>query len=159
MLDYALFRSILEELRNVYPAKLHPNDISCLKEVSTDKRDKVIAYLSEHGLINVRMDPVRRGSQAVWSRAAITMRGIDFLEPDGGLSALAAPTIRIAPESLIAIIDEALARNNVSEAERSAVQEGLRVAGKAGLESAVGKIVDVLVEHAPGFVTRLFGAL
>lgn len=140
MLDYALFRNILEELSEVYPRGLHPNDLLCMKSFSIIEKSKPLAYLCEHGLINMALQ--YRGNQPVYGRATITMRGIDFLQPDGGLSALTAPTIRIAPESFIAMIDSSLAARNVPAEERSVISETLRVAKAEGLSVVFNRLID-----------------
>lgn len=140
MLDYALFRSILEELSEVYPRGLHPNDLVCMKTLSVIEKGKPLAYLCEHRLITMGLQ--YRGKQPVYGKATITMRGIDFLQPDGGLSALNAPTIRIAPESLIAMIDASLAARNVPAEERGIISEALGVAKTEGLSIVLNRLID-----------------
>lgn len=147
MLDYALFRRILEELHGAYPRALHPNDLACMKHLMLAEKSKPLAYLREHGLIAMSLE--FRKEMPVFGKAAITKHGIDFLMSDGGLSALAAPVIRIAPESLIAIIDAALAARGVPADRRGAIQKALGVAEAETVKTLVRKLVEAGIAHLP----------
>lgn len=151
MIDYSLIRAMLERLREAYPGK-----VDGLYKLAPDEGKAVqhLAYLREHGLIEISISRDKLGNYNI-SRAAITAKGIDFLQPDGGLSALAAPTIRIAPESLIAIIDAALASRNVSAEDRSLIQKGLGVAGPEAVKVCVKRLIEAGIAHAPDLLALL----
>lgn len=131
MIDYALIRQILERLYAVYPAteegiwKIDPNENKCVQHLS---------YLAEHGMISVPISRDKKGNYSI-GRAKITSRGIDFLQPDGGLSALAAPIIRISPDSITALIDAALITRNVPADQRSVIQKSTWGCRAGGSES------------------------
>lgn len=149
MVDYDLIRRMLERLQDAYPDKV---DGLYRMESDEDKAVRHIAYMFEHGLIDVNpFSKNKRGYNI--GRARITAKGIDFLRPDGGLSALAAPTIRIAPESLISAIDAALVDRNVPAGDRSLIQKTLGIAGPEGIKQIVTRLIDAGITHAPDLLS------
>ena len=106
-----------------------------------------LCYLREQGLIDMDVQKILGGRSI--GGIKITARGIDFLRSDGGLSALAAPVIRIAPENLIAIIDAALAARGVSAVRRGAVQKALGVAKAETVKTLVHRLVETGIAHLP----------
>lgn len=156
-LDYALLRGILATLKTVYPGRMRMSSIPCLVAYGIERAEEPLMYLLEHGMIDM---PVQRplGGRFAFGKITLTAKGLDFLQPDGGLSALAAPVIRISPDSLVAIIDEALAARGISEEERSAVKKSLGIAGEEGIRAVVGRLVEAGASHAPD-ILRLFGLL
>ena len=149
MIDYNLIRKMLGRLQEVYPDRV---DGLWRMEPDEDKSVRHIAYMREHGLIEAaHFSKDKRGYNI--GRIRITAKGIDFLSPDGGLSALAAPTIRIAPESLISVIDAALANRNVSTDDRSLIQKALGVAGPEGVKQLVTRLIDAGIMHAPDLLS------
>ena len=142
MLDYALFRTLLEELANVYPERMLVENISCLQNMPQKERDMLLTYLAEHALIYAEKMPYRRGNKTLWYPVKIKAKGIDFLQIDGGLSALYAPIVRIAPESLVAAIDQALVKHNIPKEERGKIQKWLlNTAGTAVIQEIVKKLI------------------
>ncbi len=82
-LDRALQRQLLEHLRDLYPDEesrldAHPSF------ASTSNLWANVTYLRGHGLV----EGARRASRWEFSNLRITVRGLDFLEDDGGLSAI-----------------------------------------------------------------------
>lgn len=154
MLNYAAFRHILEELYMSYPKGVSPSQIVSLCAIADNEQEKTLCYLAEHGLITVPVQKYLGGGRS-YGRVTITKNGIDFLQPDGGLSALAAPVIRIAPESLIAVIDQALAAKGVSCEQRGLIKKSLGIAGAEALKVAVQRIISAGITYAPD-ITKLF---
>lgn len=157
-LDYALLRGILSTLKKVYPGgRLPMTKIPCLVEYGIENADKPLMYLYEHGMVHFAIQRYL-GGRVAFGKISITARGLDFLEPDGGLSALVAPVIRIAPDNMLAIIDSALAARGISAEERSVIKKGFGIAGEEGIRAAVGRLVEAGVAHAPD-LARLLGGL
>lgn len=154
MLDYAAFRHILEELYAHYPKGIGPNQIVSLTALPESEQEKTLCYLAEHGLVTVPIHKTLGGGRS-YGRVTITKGGIDFLQPDGGLSALTAPVIRIAPESLVAIIDQVLVSRGASIEQRGFIKKSLGAAGSEGLKVIVQRLVDAGIAHTPDLM-RLF---
>lgn len=153
--DYALMRLVLGELSAHFPRRVDWRRLPSLSNLQIDYMLAFLAYLHEHGLIEFEIHKALGGYMTP-GRLKITAKGLDFLQPDGGLSALAAPVIRIAPASIVAIIDEALAARGISSGERSVIKKGLGVAGEEGIRAVVGRLVEAGIAHAPD-VLRIFG--
>ena len=100
-LDRELQRRILERLRQSYPAPVYARDISPL-EPDASKLVFNLAYLGEHELLETKIDFSSDGNNTPrWTRAALTAQGVDFLEDDGGLSAiLGVVTVKLHAETL-----------------------------------------------------------
>ena len=148
IVDYELFRNILTTLADTYPDRLRMSQIPSLVTYGVKNAGRPLCYLREQGLIDMDVQKFLGGSMSIGG-IKITARGIDFLRSDGGLSALAAPAIRIAPENLIAIIDAALAARGVSAVRRGAVQKALGVAKAETVKTLVHRLVDTDIAHLP----------
>ena len=137
-IDYEFIRAILERLDKEYPARVakpwgdESDDVKIVRHLS---------YLVEHGLILASITTDKRGNYNI-SRVQITPKGIDFLLPDGRLSALTAPMIRIAPDSLSTLIDAVMEARNVSSEERSLIKKAIRIAGTEGLTTIVRRLIE-----------------
>lgn len=153
-IDYAFIRARLKKLYQHYPARI-PTPWRGIRNDDDDAVPRHMCYMLEHGLIAASITRTRNGDYTI-SRTSITAKGIDFIQPDGGLSALAAPVIRIAPDSMIAIIDQALAARGITQEERSAIKKGLGIAGEEGIRAVVGKLVEAGIAYAPS-IGHLFG--
>ena len=84
LLNRSLQKEIMIAVRGSYP------EFKKLKDICPDANRHVfsfnVGYLEDHGLIQVKwVDSLRRIEPA---QACITAKGIDFLEDDGGLSAI-----------------------------------------------------------------------
>lgn len=147
IVDYKLFRNILTTLADSYPDRLRMSQIPSLVIYGVKNAGRPLCYLREQGLIDMDVQKILGGKSI--GGIKITARGIDFLRSDGGLSALAAPVIRIAPENLIAIIDAALAARGVSAVRRGAVQKALGVAKAETVKTLVHRLVETGIAHLP----------
>ena len=146
-LDYALIRAILQELEEVYPNSLVPSHLRCAAGADEKKLVKLLYYLEEHGKITMPVHKYLGGGRTL-GKLTITKNGIDFLQPDGGLSALTT-SIRIAPESITAIIDAALAGREASETERDIIRKSLEEAGPEAVRTLVGRLIDAGIKYVP----------
>lgn len=151
MVDYPLIRSALEELFGPYPAGISRKDIVSLQGIDMHSSEKILHYLKAHGLIDGLFSKALGSNTCV--QAKITEKGIDFLQPDGGLSSLAAPVIRIAPENLEAIVAAALEQRTMPEEERSVVKKALAMVGKEGLTVIVQRLIEAGITHAPNVLS------
>lgn len=95
------------------------------------------------------------GGQIAIGKVSITAKGIDFLEPDGGLTALAAPVIRLSPDSLVAILNEALAARDIPAEEKGVIRKMLESAGAEGLKTIVQDLVRAGIKYAPDLLRTL----
>lgn len=95
-LDRNLQIKLLEQLADVYP---HSMNIKMLIGNEGDKELQNLAYLEEHGLVNITWVGEKRDVKPV--SAAITAKGLDYISDDGGLTAeLSAVIIKLDKETL-----------------------------------------------------------
>lgn len=154
MVDHALIKRLLAELAAIYPNSCSYTEIAALPSPLDDNGEKMLFYLAEHGLINMPINKRTNGNYSV-GRITITVKGIDFLQEDGGLSALAAPVVRISVENIAAVIDAALVARGTPDADRSLVQKALGVAGPEVVKGFVQRLLDVGISHTPDILTLL----
>jgi hypothetical protein len=94
-IDRSFQRSLLLWMRDKYPSMAH--DVP----KSLDGNDRLfyfnLLYLQEHGLCEALTQESLDGKFS-WGGAKITAKGVDFLENDGGLSAiLGVVTVNFTP--------------------------------------------------------------
>ena len=125
-------------MNKAYPARVkkpwgdEPDDAKIVRHM---------AYLVDHGLVLASITTDKNGKYYI-GRVQITPKGIDFLLPDGGLSALTAPLIRITPDSLSALVDAVLEARNVPVEERNFVKKALGIAGTDALTTITRRLLE-----------------
>lgn len=140
-LDYALIRDILILLKDAYPKRGNPWGLAASHGYSEEQILGHVAYLGETQHINGGYQQAL-GGNFLRGKAKITEKGINFLEPDGGLAALTAPVIRIAPESFTALIDAAIAASSIPAKERSRIRKILETAEAETIKTVVQKLIS-----------------
>ena len=154
MLDYEIIRNVLTVLREAYPRGIYYSQAHCLAHMGHEQAYKVLFYLKGHGMIDFAVQETLGGQIAI-GKVSITAKGIDFLEPDGGLTALAAPVIRLSPDSLVAILNEALAARDIPAEEKGVIRKMLESAGAEGLKTIVQDLVRAGIKYAPDLLRTL----
>ncbi|WP_167481303.1 hypothetical protein [Acidovorax cavernicola] len=147
--DRELQRKLLEFFRGQ-----HPDDSTAphMGAASTREVYAALVYLKGHGLVEMeRSRSSTLDKDLLWK---ITSKGIDFIEDDGGLSAiLNVVTVRFEAESLKALLEAPIRRLDVPEDERNkyvkALEELPAEATKSLMEKIVGLTVDKAVEAGP----------
>lgn len=150
-------RILLETLREEFPHYMERVTLGRnikkhqrVNEATYDsKTDKIFEfnfyYLIEHGLIkqhNFQDDELEDYYQPKYR---ITPKGIDFLENDGGISAiLNTVTVKFDVNNVRELVEAGLLKANVSEERKSVLKEALRKAPGIIFQ----KITDKLLEKA-----------
>lgn len=120
-----------------------PSNNSDLNEsLRLDPPNKLLAplsYLEEHGLLKKEFTY----SGQVLPDALITAKGIDFLEDDGGLSAiLNTVTVKFDMDNVREIVEAGILKMDVPEEKQSALKEAIRQAPGSMLQTAVSTMVE-----------------
>lgn len=140
-----LQRSILEALLDAYPDG--HDELEGLGD--WDDCVKNLYYLSELGLITLDADVFMSGVHDVRS-AKITAAGIDFLEQDGGASAiLKTITVKLHEDTLRQLIEAKVQAFDLPEEEKSGILKALREAPGETTKQLITKLVDLGMESAP----------
>lgn len=120
MIDRAFQRDILDRLKQLYPHGM-TDPVKEFEDISERKIWANIVYLMEHGLVD-GISAATESSPVRYMNVRITARGIDFMEDDGGLSAvLGTVTVRFAEDQF----KEMLASHIKSIAGPSSVKDRL----------------------------------
>lgn len=146
-------KKLLQILFNAYPNHLQKNAYVELKSMF-DSDDTFIAnllYLEEHELIHSGLQQHLNDYSINFGAIKITAKGIDFIQQDGGLSAiLNVQTIKfhrdavIVLEDLIAISNmsseqKEKAKSTLGEMSTEAIKTVVQAVATAGLSALLGK--------------------
>ena len=149
-LNRALQCEVLRKLRDAYPERVNIND--------WPNHDQLLAnlcYLHEHGLVDVWHSPMISNVQAI-SRPKITAKGLDFLEDDGGMSAILSTVIvKLNPDDLRSLLAGRVESSDLPDKEKSALAHAIRSLSTTGLQSLIDRLVNDAVANWPGVLQIL----
>jgi hypothetical protein len=149
MLDRALQRQILELLRGHYPRGAIPvRDL----ELSEEQAAANLRYLEEHGLCESGV-MVGADGHLAFGESTIRAAGLDFLEDDGGLSAiLGVVTVRLHADTIRSLIDARIETSSMPAEEKSKLRKIIANLSEAGLRAATTDLVKSGLDHLPDAV-------
>lgn len=152
MIDRALQRQILELLREHYPRGAIPvRDL----ELGEEQAAANLRYLEEHGLCKSGVI-IGADGHLQFGPSTITATGLDFLEDDGGLSAiLGVVTVRLDADTIRSLIDAKIETSSMPAEEKSKLRKILANLSEAGLKAATTDLVKSGLEHLPDAVHLL----
>ncbi|MDX3740181.1 hypothetical protein [Pseudomonas sp.] len=140
-----LQREILERLQSAYP---NTDD----RVLGIDGDGQTLAnlfYLKEHGMVQFDSTQYLDGSRNTYN-IAITAKGIDFLEDDGGLGAiLGTVTVKLHEDTLRQLIEAKVQASSLPEEQKSGILKALREAPGETTKQLIAKLVDLGMENAP----------
>lgn len=163
-LDRALQQKILSGLSEIYPVGTHNladlKNLSRLDEIDDDALLVNVTYLSEHGLLISGYKRIGRLHEVIFQHVGetkITASGLDFLQDDGGLSAiLDTVTIRIDPRQFAEMLAMRIeADEKISHEKRSEIAAALRNLPAKAIEKLSSKAIDWAVENLPNALPQL----
>ncbi|MGH9869712.1 MAG: hypothetical protein ACREAA_16305 [Candidatus Polarisedimenticolia bacterium] len=147
MLDRDLQRELLTKLREAYPEFL---DLSTHERFKETDLHKNAFYLVEHGLVEPvaqRIDVM--GAPSMIFTARITAQGLDFLEEDGGLSAmLGTVTVRLAPDTLKALLEARVDASALPAAEKATLKSKIRQMAGTAVEKVFWKLFEEMLKRS-----------
>ena len=142
----------LRALREKYPGSVNLSEPTAPDIAAAD-----YTYLEELGLIvSFGTDPFRTETgDLVWEdiRLKITAVGLDFLEDDGGISAiLRTVTVKIDPDDLRALIAARIEASDLPAEEKSRIAHAIRSLPAQALRDLTTRLVNEAVTRLPGAV-------
>jgi hypothetical protein len=156
-LDRQLQFKLLELMRDCYPSPLHrvPQDIRKLDEDFFFN----ILYLEEHHLCVTEIQQSLDGHFS-WGGAKITAKGIDFLEDDGGLSAiLGVVTVRLEADTVKRLIEAKIDEAELPADEKIKWKSFVSGLSETSLQAATSDLVQSGLHHIPNIIEMLRGLL
>lgn len=155
-LDRELQRKLLEELREHYPAPHYTNRMAHLH---TNPRHLMAnaAYLIEHDLVagELRMTS-SGGGDFMPTRLVLTAKGLDFLEDDGGLTAiLGTLTVRLHADSIRDLLVARIEAAEMEDSVKSQLIAQVKSLPAKGLESMVAGLAKEGLARLPNAIQWL----
>ena len=146
MLDRAVQRQILELLREHYPRSVtaaHDLNLGAQQAAANLK------YLEEHGLCKSGMK-LGEGVSIQFSQSTITAAGLDFLEDDGGLSAiLGVVNVKLHADTIRDLIGAKIETSTMPAEEKSKLRKVLAGLSEASLRAMTTDLVKSGLDHLP----------
>lgn len=152
-LDRAVQRRILEGLRDSFPGMGTPKDLGF------QQNDRAwtfnVMYLAQHDLVDASLTDGLDGPPIVLL-ARINARGIDFLEADGGLSAiLNLVTVRFDADSLKALMAARVDESALPPEEKSKLKKKLLEMGEDALKEVTKRLLGAALDQGPAALQLL----
>ena len=158
---------IIESLYNSYPKMLDEEDILKLASIRISDNPEQnrefyasnLQYLKEHGLITVEIiysiDNLLNG----FYNLKITAKGIDFIEQDGGLSAiLNVVTVKLHSETIQQLLTAKISEAEIPEEEKNKLKEALKTVQNSALETLTEKAIETIpAMQVIGFLKAVVG--
>ncbi|HQT89600.1 MAG TPA: hypothetical protein PK677_13795 [Acidiphilium sp.] len=151
MLDRKMQNNILRKLKDAYPRTLL---IFELIEGDEGVKYTNLAYLKELGLITGGMQA--SGNSLGYTHSAITARGLDFLEDDGGLSAiLGTVTVKLHSDTIRDLISAKIEASTLPATEKDQIKARLKSLPATALQAATLDLLRMGLERAPDAVQMI----
>ena len=144
-----LNRSVqLEMLRAL--AAAYPKYTVDVRSSEVGEEDLVnLWYLKEQGLVEGALS-MSIGQSYIFEGVKITAKGLDFLEDDGGLSAmLGTLTVRLHADTIKELLIARVEASHASPEKKSWVKKQLETASSEVIKKIVSAVLDEGVKHAP----------
>ena len=138
---------VLRLCRDAYPGRAAEADLPCHPDLQAN-----LVYLSEHELIYATLV----NGNVELRRPGQTAKGLDFLEDDGGISAmLRTITVKIDREDLRSLIAARLEASDLPPEEIATLSHAMNSLPAQALRDLTTRLVNEAVDQWPGAL-RLF---
>lgn len=156
-IDRPLQRALLEHMKADYPGDSHDLE-KTFKSESADFIGNLL-YLQEHGLIEAVVQRTM-ANEWLFASARVTAKGIDFLEDDGGLSAmLSTITVKLDATTIKQIIETKIEAAPIADEEKQGILAHLKDLPAQALEAGTQRLIEAALDQVPNAVQLLRTAL
>lgn len=162
ILNRALQQEILIQTANAYPFALGYEELSSGIWVNTDIKElgKELQYLVEHGLLQKDAISISLDNQIGLQNIKITKDGIDFLQADGGLSAiLNVVTVRFEAATLAALLTTKINQSDLPDDEKNSLIAAVKDLPADGMKHLMTRVLDKGIDSIPNLVPYLMQTL
>jgi len=155
-LDRNLQREILQILANAYPGPTHDAWQEIEQKGDEDTIVGNLLYLEAHDLIESGLRGNHNGRRVFTGELKITARGLDFLEDDGGLSAiLGVVTIKIHDDQLRLMLASRIQSSDAPEEEKQKWLGQLREIPADATKHLVQRLIDYGLDRWPDVLAAM----
>ncbi|HGM5918225.1 TPA: hypothetical protein ACKP5X_000474 [Stenotrophomonas maltophilia] len=148
MLNRDLQFKILTTLAKRYP---NPDDLmwSAL-DIAKEIRDANVQYLIEHGLVRTERGEENGSPGRCLYTYFATAKGMDFLEDDGGISAiLGVVTIKLHDDTIKNLLESKVLESELPKPEQQRYIDQIRKLPAEATKHIILKLVDLGLEKGP----------
>lgn len=126
-IDRNIQRQVLENLMQAYPNHLSSDTYTSITSLFADDDSFVgnLLYLEDHGLIISGLKQGTNNYTINSSAMKITAKGIDFLQQDGGLSAILNVTTIKFHRDAVVVLEDLIAISNMTAEEKEKAKSTL----------------------------------
>ena len=165
MINRALQNIILKSLSKTYPKEI---DIIGKEIVESFKESEIVKntfYLREHGLIDFKQSQTELGDHPITIDdirfVVITHKGIDFIENDGGLSAiLNTVNVQFKEDTLKALLSREVNNSeDIDNTQKQRIHEAIREMPAEVLKSLSEDLIRASINNSPAFIALLMSWL
>ena len=158
-LDRDLQLELLRKMASAYPCSYHfTEEVISLDEDDLGKFYANLFYLQSHGLLepNGIMLSIGIGKgnyRYTLGNTRLTVKGIDFLADDGGLSAiLNVVTVKFEAEQLKEILEAKVSESDLPNEEKNLLIDGLRSLSAESIKHLTMKVLDSGWDNLGGLI-------
>ena len=143
ILDRVYQLDLLKMLATSYPQAFDVRPMAREWDKAAERRYAAnMVYLDEHGLVESEITFGING-HCMFGLPRITANGMDFLEQDGGLSAiLGAVTVKLHGDTLTELIGQRIALSDLSQPDKKRLIDQLRALPGETIKHLTLKLVD-----------------
>ncbi|CAN7314411.1 hypothetical protein [Acidovorax delafieldii] len=138
-------------------AKRYPQPLLSGAEVTLQSPEAIVnlVYLEEHALLRLKKSVNAFGEVSIGAAYA-TAKGLDFLQEDGGLSAiLGVVTVKLHDETIKDLLAMKIQESDLPQAEKQRWLDQLRELPAETTKHLVLKLVDLGLEKAPDALSAI----
>jgi len=162
MLNRALQQEILMQTAKAYPFALGYEELSTDIWKNTEEKElaRELQYLVEHGLLHKNAISFSLDNQISLCNVKITNKGMDFLQEDGGLSAiLNVVTVKFEADTLKALLTSKINSSDEPDEKKSELIKAVEGLPADGLRHLMTKVLDKGMDSIPHLMPYLSQAL
>jgi len=165
VINRSLQNIILKSLALTYPKEIDIIGKEIVEAFTESDIVKNTFYLREHGLINFKQSKTGLGDCPISiddvRLIVITHKGIDFIENDGGLSAiLNTINVQFKEDTLKALLSrEVNSSEDIDSNQKQRIQEAIREMPAEMLKSLSEDLIRTSINNSPTFIALLMSWL
>lgn len=148
-LDRELQLAILKELREVYPRRTAVRNLTPFENTAQFKGN--LSYLKQHELVtrSISTRLIGKNKSRRVHTAAITAKGLDFLEGDGGISAVLGKVVVKFDTDDLATIMQVVEQSKGTDEEKAQFKTILKSLPEDGLKTVYTRLLNLAVDNLP----------